>query len=56
MKTLTDIPHLTGVKVLLRVDFNVPINNGSIKDDFRIRKALPTIDFLRGQRRAIDSD
>jgi len=49
MKTLTDIPHLTGVKVLLRVDFNVPINNGAIKDDFRIRKAMPTIDFLRGK-------
>jgi phosphoglycerate kinase len=49
MKTLADIPHLSGVKVLLRVDFNVPIKNGAIGDDFRIRKALPTIDFLRNK-------
>ncbi len=49
MKTLADIPHLEGVKVLLRVDFNVPIKNGVVGDDFRIRKALPTIDFLRNK-------
>lgn len=49
MKTLKDIPHLAGVKVLLRMDFNVPINNGVISDDFRIRKAMPTVDFLRNK-------
>lgn len=46
MKTLIDIPHLTGVKVLLRADFNVPMKNGVVVDDFRIRAALPTVDFL----------
>lgn len=49
MKTLNDIPHLSGVKVLVRVDFNVPIKNGIIGDDYRIRKALPTIEFLRSK-------
>ncbi len=49
MKTLTDIKYLEGVKVLTRVDFNVPIQNGAVVDDFRIRMALPTIKFLIGK-------
>jgi 3-phosphoglycerate kinase len=47
MKTLKDIEVLEGVRVLVRVDFNVPIKNGVVVDDFRIRSAFPTIDFLR---------
>ena len=37
---------LEGKRVLLRVDFNVPLNNESITEDSRIQKVLPTIKFL----------
>ncbi|MEN9912617.1 MAG: hypothetical protein RLY66_25 [Candidatus Parcubacteria bacterium] len=47
MKTLKDIQYLKGVKVLVRVDFNVPIKNDVVVDDFRIRATLPTIKFLK---------
>ncbi len=47
--TLEDLPSLDGKRVLLRADFNVPIRDGSITDDLRVRAALPTIEWLRGQ-------
>ena len=46
MKTLKDIEYLQGVKVLVRTDFNVPIKNGVVVEDFRIKSALATIDYL----------
>ena len=49
MKTLTDIQHLEGVKVLVRADFNVPIQHDVVVEDFRIRAAFPTIEFLRSR-------
>ena len=39
--------QLKGKKVLLRVDFNVPIKRGKITDDFRIKRTLPTINLLK---------
>ena len=43
---LEDLGDLSGKSVLVRADFNVPISNGRITDDLRIRAAVPTLRYL----------
>ena len=47
MKTLDQADISAGTRVLLRADFNVPVQAGMVVDDFRIRKTQATLDFLK---------
>ena len=46
IKSIKNIKNLTGKRVLLRCDFNVPIKNGRILDDYKIIKGLETVEYL----------
>jgi phosphoglycerate kinase len=47
VRNIRDLHDIAGKRVLVRVDWNVPIENGQVVDDFRIKKSLATIEFLQ---------
>jgi len=46
IKSIKKVKKLAGKKILLRADFNVPLENGKVVNDFKILRELPTIQFL----------
>ena len=47
MRTIDSLGDIDGKRVFVRVDFNVPIVNGNVRDDARMRRAIPTLQALR---------
>lgn len=50
IKSIKNLKNLAGKRVLLRSDFNVPLKNGKVLEDYKIIRNLPTINFLLEQK------
>lgn len=48
LKSITETGDWENKKVLVRVDWNVPIEDGKVVDEFRIKKSFPTLEYLKG--------
>lgn len=46
---ISAVDAIQGKRVLLRLDLNVPLENGNVRDAYRIDQSLPTIEYLRGR-------
>lgn len=46
MRTLKDLPELSGKRVIVRCDLNVPLDGKTITDDGRVRASVPTLNYL----------
>jgi phosphoglycerate kinase len=46
MRTLKDLPELSGKRVIVRCDLNVPLDGSTITDDGRVRASVPTLEYL----------
>jgi phosphoglycerate kinase len=49
MQKISEAGSLKNKKIFLRLDLNVPISGGKIVDDFRIKRALPTVEYLKAE-------
>ncbi len=47
LKLITEVKELRGVTVIVRSSCNVPLLDGKVRNSFRLRRALPTLQFLR---------
>lgn len=50
--TISDLPdsYYAGKRTFVRVDFNVPIESGAVEEDYRIRRALTTVEYLTARK------